>query len=148
MLKIDFGSGYNPKEGYKTCDITKAPYLNYYYDIKSNEIIGLKESTVDKFHLRNVIHHIEDIDVVLNKLHTYLKTDGIVEIIECRKEHYKSNFFLDRLWYRFIIPRNEIWFSETYRDYTKVLNQLGFTLIHKEYINEKEVSLWKKLDNN
>lgn len=30
MLKIDFGSGYNPYPGYKTCDITQGPYLDFH----------------------------------------------------------------------------------------------------------------------
>ena len=34
MLKIDFGSGYNPNKEYKTCDITGAQILNYLYDKK------------------------------------------------------------------------------------------------------------------
>ena len=29
MLKIDFGSGYNPNKEYKTCDITGSPILDY-----------------------------------------------------------------------------------------------------------------------
>ena len=42
MLKIDFGSGYNPRKGYKTCDITYSPFLDYVYDIHKNKIIPPK----------------------------------------------------------------------------------------------------------
>lgn len=42
-LCIDFGSGYNPKAGYKTCDVTTFPQLNFQYDGK-DEIVGLREN--------------------------------------------------------------------------------------------------------
>ena len=47
MLKIDFGSGYNPYPGYKTCDITQGPYLDYVYNTETNEIIGLQEGSTE-----------------------------------------------------------------------------------------------------
>ena len=43
MLKIDFGSGYNPKKGYKSCDITNLPNLDYVYCEESNEIIDCRD---------------------------------------------------------------------------------------------------------
>lgn len=59
-LCIDFGSGYNPKTGYKTCDVTTLPQLDFLYDGK-DEIVGLREKSVDVFYLRNVVHHIPDL---------------------------------------------------------------------------------------
>ena len=56
-LRIDFGSGHNPKEGYKTCDITFAPNLDYAYDKEANLIIDLEEASVDEFYAKNVLHH-------------------------------------------------------------------------------------------
>ena len=46
-LCIDFGSGYNPKTGYKTCDVTTLPQLDIQYDGK-DEIVGLREKSVDE----------------------------------------------------------------------------------------------------
>lgn len=80
MLKIDFGSGYNPYPGYKTCDITQGPYLDYVYNTETNEIIGLQEGSVDEFRLKNVLHH-ADIPKVIQCLHRYLKSGGILQII-------------------------------------------------------------------
>ena len=51
MLKIDFGSGYNPKKGFKTCDITFSPYLDYVYDKENNIILDLNKNSVDEFYL-------------------------------------------------------------------------------------------------
>lgn len=142
LLKIDFGSGYNPKNGYKTCDITNAPFLDFMYD--GNKIIGCKENSVDEFYLRNVVHHIENLEDVFSMLHHYLKKNGIIKIIDVRKECYKQNVILDIIWYRYVMPRREIWFSFVYRDYFEILKNTGFKLV-KQYIeNEKEVSMWRK----
>lgn len=65
-LCIDFGSGYNPKAGYKTCDITTFPQLDFQYDGK-DEIVGLREKSVDVFYLRNVVHHIPDLQRTFTK---------------------------------------------------------------------------------
>ena len=74
----------------------------------------------------------------------YLKDDGSLVIIDTQKEYFLQNVILDIIWYRFVIPRYEIWFSKSYRDYGKVLTDLGFVKINNQTINEKEVSLWKK----
>lgn len=74
-LCIDFGSGYNPKTGYKTCDITTFPQLDFQYDGK-DEIVGLREKSVDVFYLRNVVHHIPDLQRTFTTLKKYLKVGG------------------------------------------------------------------------
>ena len=145
MLKIDFGSGYNPQKEYKTCDITYMPYLDYVYDVETNTIIGCKENTVDEFYLRNVVHHIKDLKRTFSCLERYLKKGGEIKIIDVRKENFDTNVVLDIIWYRYVIPRYEVWFSRTYRDYFKVLKKMNFKLIDKYYEKEKEVSIWKKL---
>ena len=145
MLKIDFGSGYNPQKEYKTCDITYMPYLDYVYDVETNTIIGCKENIVDEFYLRNVVHHIKDLKRTFFCLKRYLKKGGEIKIIDVRKENFDTNVVLDIIWYRYVIPRYEVWFSRTYRDYFKVLKKMNFKLIDKYYENEKEVSIWKKL---
>ncbi len=144
MLKIDFGSGYNPKKGYKSCDITNLPNLDYVYCEESNEIIDCKENSVDEFYLRNVVHHLPSIEKTISCLYRYLKKDGIVRIIDVRKEYYQKNVILDIIWYRYVIPRYEVYFSKVYRDYFKILKKLNFILIDKYYDEEKEVSIWKK----
>ena len=70
-LKIDFGSGYSPKKGYKTCDITYAPYLNFVYDRENNTIIGCEENSVDEFYLRNVVHHLPNLTNTFQCLKKY-----------------------------------------------------------------------------
>ena len=87
-LNIDFGSGYHPKSGYKTCDITFAPYLDYVYDRDTNTILGCKENSVDEFYLKNVLHH-ADIKMVSECLFRYLKNEGIITVIEPLPEKYE-----------------------------------------------------------
>ena len=144
-LKIDFGSGYNPNNGDKTCDITFLPTLDYVFNIENYTITDLAENMVDEFYLRNVVHHIEDLDLTFKMLYKYLKPNGIIKIIDVRKEYFRQNVILDIIWYRYVIPRYNVWFSRYYRNYFDILEQLKLTLIHKEYNNEKEVSIWKKL---
>lgn len=143
MLKIDFGSGYNPYPGYKTCDITASPFLDFFYDGK--EIVGCKENSVTEFYLRNVVHHIQNLEEVFAMLQLYLKKNGTIKIIEARKDYYKQNVILDIIWYRYVIPRREIWFSTFYRNYFEILKKVGFELVEQRYEKEKEVSLWRKL---
>jgi ubiquinone/menaquinone biosynthesis C-methylase UbiE len=145
MLKIDFGSGYSHNKEYKTCDITYMPNLDYVYDSIANEIIGCNEKSVDEFYLRNVVHHIPDLEKTFRCLHRYLKRKGLIKIIDARKEYYKQNIILDIIWYRYVIPRYDIWFSTHYRDYFKTLVELNFERINYYIENEKEVSIWKKL---
>ncbi len=144
-LKIDFGSGYNHKEGYKSCDITFLPNLDYVYDEENDKILYLKEESVDEFYLRNVVHHLKNMQKTFKCLDKYLKKGGIIQIIDVRKEFYNENVFLDKLWYRGIIPREEIWFSENYRDYIDLLKQMNYSMEEYKVENEKEVSIWKKL---
>lgn len=145
-LCIDIGSGYNPAKGYKTADITEFPNLDYI--IKNNKIYSkiseLKVNSVDKFRLRNVIHHVKNLDEFFNNLFKYLKKTGIIEIIDCNKTNYFANFCLDNLWYRYIIPRKEIFIADNYRDYTKIAKKNGFNVIQQNIINEKEITILRK----
>lgn len=140
-LYIDIGSGYNPKPGYKTADITGFPNLDYV--IKDGRIYSatgeLEENSVDGFRLRNVIHHVKDLDRLFTNLFRYLNHTGEIEIIECSKEHYYSNFCLDNLWYRYVISRPEIWFSRKYRNYIEIAEKIGFRVISKKSVGEKEI---------
>lgn len=144
MLRIDFGSGYNPKKGFKTCDITQSPYLDYFYDIKNNKIYDLEEQSVDVFYCKNVIHHCKDIKNTINTLYKYLKKDGILEIIEPTKENYESNRSLDIFWYRYIILRPEIYIPPQKRiDYEEIILE-KFDIKAKNIDKIYEKTIYKK----
>lgn len=143
-LKIDFGSGYNPNSDYKICDITYLPNLDYVYNQDDNVIVGCEYCSVDEFYLRNVVHHLLDMKKTFSCLIKYLKTNGEIKIIDVRKEYFKQNLILDILWYRYVIPRYEVWFSKCYRDYFKILESLGMEKIDYYIQDEKEVSVWRK----
>lgn len=147
-LKIDFGSGYNPNPEYKTCDITYLPNLDYVYDQDNNIILGCTINSVDEFYLRNVVHHLPDMERTFKCLLSYLKHNGEIKIVDVRKEFYKQNVILDIIWYRYVIPRYEVWFSNHYRDYFIVLENLGMKRIDYYIENEKEVSVWKRLSKS
>ena len=42
-----------------------------------------------------------------------------------------------------IIPREEVWFSDKYRNYKNVLLNIGFKKIESYEENEKETSIWE-----
>lgn len=144
-LKIDFGSGYNPNSDYKTCDITNLPNLDYVYNQDKNTIVGLDYNSVDEFYLRNVVHHLKNLENTFSCLIKHLKNGGIIKIIDVRKEEYQKNVILDIIWYRYVIPRYEIFFSKKYRDYFNVLNKLNLVCESYYIKEEKEVSVWRKL---
>jgi len=129
MICIDLGSGYNPKKGYKTCDVNA--YCNY-YDI--NEI---KNNSVDVFHIRNVLHHVENLDEFISKIYKKLKIGGKIHLIDCSEEAYSSNLYLDRLWYRWITNRKDIYISPKYRDIFSYFNNNKFKIISNKKKNEK-----------
>lgn len=142
IRRLDFGSGYNPEEDYETCDIYG--HVDYYFDPIEYKI-DVEDNTFDIVRCRNVIHHIKDIRRLSAELSRITKGCGILEITEARKEHYKSNYFLDYLWYRFIIPRYEIWFSTKYRDCRYFFSE--FELEDYKVLDEKERFIFiKKMD--
>lgn len=124
MLKIDFGSGYNPKDGYKTCDITYAPNLDFVFDQQKYKIINCADNSVDEIYCRNVLHHVKDLEKLFIEFRRVLKVGGRLVIVEPAKEHFDANLAKDFLWYRFIIPRHEVWYSEEYREYISDLERI------------------------
>lgn len=136
MLKIDFGSGYHPKRNYKTLD------FNYGCDYYSLD--ELDDNSVDEFRLRNVIHHIYDLNGLFEKIYKKLKPDGVLNIIDCRKEYFKNNVLLDKIWYRYIFNRNDIYISNEYIDPDNILLKLGFTKIKELYKKEKFIKKYRK----
>lgn len=128
-LRIDFGSGYNPKDGYKTCDITFAPNLDYVYDKDANVIINLEKASVDEFYAKNVLHH-SNIERLVSCFYQYLKHKGIVTIIEPQVIYYEQNRCLDIFWYRYIYLRYEISIPPKKRE--------DYTLCFKKYFKVKQ----------
>lgn len=145
MIQIDFGCGYNPKKGYKSCDITNSPILDYLYVIEEDCIECLELKSVDEFYLRNVVHHIPDIEKTFNVLKKYLCSGGKITIIDVRKEYFLKNVILDIIWYRYIIPRYEIWIGRKYRDYKSILTKLGLKMLNSYVESEKEISVWQNI---
>lgn len=144
-IKIDFGSGYNPRKGFMTCDFVPSPNLDFLFT--GDDIInqyGESIENINIIYIRNVLHHIEELDNVLNLLYNKLSYDGIIIIEEARKEYYAQNYTLDCLWYRYVLPRDDIWFSEIYRDYKSILETLGLVNIKWNVNKEKEMSIWLK----
>ena len=142
-LCIDFGSGYNPRKNFKTCDITTNPRLDYQYDGEET-IIGLKENSVDIFYLRNVVRHIQNLHKTFNVLRRYLKPKGKLVIIDCNKKSFKANVILDKVWYRYVGNDRNIYLSENYRDYITVLINLGFNQKYYKQFKEKEISTYER----
>jgi SAM-dependent methyltransferase len=142
MRKLDFGSGYNPEKEYETCDIYG--HVDYFFDPISYKI-DVEDELFDVIRCRNVIHHIKDIDRLSKEFNRILKKGGILEITEARKEYYSSNYYLDYLWYRFIIPRYEVWFSKKYRNCKNYFKE--FDLGYYDTLDEKEIFIFiKKMD--
>jgi hypothetical protein len=146
ILKIDFGSGYNPKLGFSSCDFTTNPMLCFQFidnkiiDKNGNELL---KNSVDEFFCKNVIHHIKNLDNLFKMFRYYLKYDGILTIIECNENHFTENVILDTIWYRYINPRYDIWISKLYRNYLNIANRNGFKVKYSNKINEKEKYILK-----
>ncbi len=143
MNRLDFGSGYNPEGNYETCDIYG--YVDYYFDPIEYKT-DAEDKSFDIIRCRNVIHHIKNLKKLSKEFTRILKDGGLIEIIEPRKEYYSSNYYLDYLWYRFIIPRYEVWFSNKYRDCRDYFCE-KFTLEYHEIQDEKEIFIFMKKED-
>ena len=140
-LKVDFGCGYNPLPGYKKCDVTTSPTLDYQYD-GQDSIIGLEPHSVDVFNVRNVIHHLPDIRRTVRCLRRYTKQGGKVIITDCDAAHFAANVFLDRLWYRFVNNEQKIFISADWRDYLTIMREEGFVCCHQSNDGLKDKTVW------
>jgi ubiquinone/menaquinone biosynthesis C-methylase UbiE len=138
-MKLDFGSGHNPRKGYKTCDITMSPYLDYVFDPDSYKV-SCADNTFSEIILKNVVHHVQDLDKLFKELKRILTDDGKLVIVEPSQEFYEKNLNLDILWYRYIIPRYEIWISNVYRNYTRIATKY-FAFQHAQDHEEKETTI-------
>jgi len=144
MFKLDFGSGYNPEKGYYKCDITRSPTIDFLFDRYSYTIIDIEDSSIDLIRCKNVIHHVKDLEHLFIEFNRVLKVGGIVNIIEPTKDNYMTNKILDIIWYRFLVQRYDIWFSNNYRDYISIINKIGFVKINEVILDKYEYLNFKK----
>jgi len=135
-MKLDYGSGRQPKQGFLTSDFVGTP--NYDYYIKDYKVLGAKDHSFEAIHCRNVIHHIpeQDLPTLFNEFKRLLKQDGLLIISEPRKEFHEQNKLLDWIWYRHLVNDTNIMIPDEYVDYKQYL--VDFDIIHSEdeYNNE------------
>lgn len=136
MICVDVGSGYNPKPGYMTCD------NNYGCDFYN--IDEIPDNYVDQFHLRNVIHHIENLHIFAKKLYDKQRWGGGLQIIDCIEGQYHINYLWDLIWYRYVNFRNDIFISNCYRDFESVFLNVGYFMVDRNVDGEKLILTLKK----
>jgi SAM-dependent methyltransferase len=144
--RIDFGSGFNPHIGYATCDPFH-PMADVLYDTDAYRM-EMDDMTAGEILCRNVLHHVRDLDRLFAEFARVLRPGGIVTVVEPRAEAFETNVFLDRLWYRGLIPRPEVWIAEEYRDYAAVAARHGFRTVGTVPQGEKEKVTLRRLPMN
>jgi ubiquinone/menaquinone biosynthesis C-methylase UbiE len=141
--RIDFGSGFNPHDGYATCDPFH-PMADVVYDAHAYRM-DADDGTVGEILCRNVLHHVPDLDRLFGEFARVLRPGGTVIAVEPRQEAFAANVLLDRLWYRGVVPRPEIWIAEEYRDYTAVAERQGFRPVCTVLRDEKETVTFERM---
>lgn len=141
-MKLDYGSGRQPKEGFLSSDFCGAP--NYDYYIEDYKVLDAKDHSFDVIHCRNVIHHIpkQDLPKLFREFDRLLKHDGQLIISEPREEFHKQNLILDIIWYRFLVNDRKIALPQEYVDYKQYLN--GFKIVEKENEFNNEILVCEK----
>ncbi|WEG18616.1 class I SAM-dependent methyltransferase [Alkalihalophilus pseudofirmus] len=143
-MKLDYGSGSQPKNGFLSSDFCGSP--NYDYYIKDYKVLDAQDHSFDVIHCRNVIHHIpeEDLPILFAEFKRLLKHDGELIISEPRKEFHKQNLILDIIWYRFLTHNDKIMLPQEYVDYKRYLD--GFIAVHSKDDYNNEVVTYKKAE--
>lgn len=135
-LKLDYGSGRQPKPGFFSSDFTGTPQYDYY--IKDYVVLDTEDHSFDVVHVRNVIHHIpeKDLSILFDEFFRLLKPDGLLIISEPRKEFHEQNKFLDWIWYRWLTNDTNIMVPDEYVDYKKYLVDFNMVSTVDEFNNE------------
>lgn len=134
MKILDFGSGYNPPNGNW---LISDPF-RYIVDYRINpETYGVDcpDNEFSVVRLRNVVHHVQDLDQLFKELSRITK---FVIVIDCAKSFFRRNVFLDKLWYRFVNPRKEIWIAPNYRSIVEAMGS-KFYITYHGFAAEKEI---------
>ena len=135
-MKLDYGSGRQPKQGFMSSDFCGSP--NYDFYIRDYKVLDTKDHSFDVIHCRNVIHHIpeKDLPKLFAEFKRLLKHDGQLIISEPRKEFHEQNKFLDLIWYRFLTYDDKIMIPDEYVDYKQYLGDFDIVSVVDEYNNE------------
>lgn len=141
-MLLDFGSGHQPRRGFQLCDVDGWA-IDYQFDPDRYRIQDLPDSSVRLLRCRNVLHHVPDLERIMVEFSRVVQPGGNVLVVEAAPEHFAANVFLDRLWYRGVLNRPEIWYAEQYRDYEAIFNQL-FTCVNTTRQEEKEIKLFRR----
>jgi ubiquinone/menaquinone biosynthesis C-methylase UbiE len=133
---IDFGSGYDPYKNFLKCDVN---YGCDFYSIKE-----IPDNSCKLIRCRNVLHHVKNLRSIFKEFNRILVKGGKVVIIDCNKENFKINYFLDNLYYKGIANNKNMWYTEKYREITKYINRNNFNIEKNYKIKEKVWIVLKK----
>lgn len=135
-MKLDYGSGRQPKAGFKSSDFIGTPCYDFY--IKDYKVLDLEDNTCDVIHCRNVIHHIpkKDLPILFAEFKRLLKPGGKLIISEPREEFHKQNLILDLIWYRWVNYDTNIMIPYEYVNYKEYLTDFTLLSTVDEYNNE------------
>jgi len=143
-MRLDYGSGSKPKEGFKSSDFCGSPGFDFF--IKNYRVLEVEDKSCSIIHCRNVIHHIpeKDLPLLFSEFKRLLKDGGQLILSEPRKEFHLQNKILDIIWYRFLTYNFSIMVPDKYVDYKKYLVDFEIESISDDYRNE--VLVLKKKD--
>ena len=135
-MRLDYGSGAQPKKGYMSSDFCGAP--NYDFFIKDYRVLDAEDESFEEIHCRNVIHHIpkEDLPKLVGEFKRLLKDGGKLIISEPREEFHKQNLILDIIWYRFLKNETKIKLPTEYVDYKEYLKDFEMVSSYCHFNNE------------
>lgn len=135
-MKLDYGSGSQPKVGFKSSDFCGSP--NYDYYIIDYKVLDTEDKSFDTIHCRNVIHHIpeQDLTILFDEFDRLLAKNGRLIISEPMEWYHEQNKILDMLWYNFLVKDEKIMIPDKYVDYKKYLTKFEIIDRMEEYQNE------------
>lgn len=136
-MRLDYGSGRQPKKGFMSSDFCGAP--NYDFYIEDYVVQDLGDDSCEVIHCRNVIHHIpkQDLPKLVDEFRRLLKPGGKLIISEPRKEFHEQNKLLDIIWYRHIVRDTSIMIPSEYVNYKMYFKPFFDVLsVRNEFNNE------------